>query len=207
MPTKPSTPDPNWGYSAPVGAIVEPPLGLRDAGWSPNDPHPAQYQNWLDNRYSQWITWLRATHPDSYEQMWTSTLGLGTNSASIATDGTLRVIWGNSPSLWRVPISVPVGYIINSYGCVNTLVGTESVTLRLERRSSSSGIIIESSHTFPNVPAGDPTITTVTAVEDPIGLPYTVTSPGGLAIAVFMNTAAGLNSYLYNVFCEVEPSA
>ena len=205
MPTKPPLPDPEWGFAAPVGAIVEPPGGLRDAGWAPNDPHPAQFQNWLDNRYSRWVEWLRNSYPDAYQQYWPPTVGRGSGASVVATAGDMRVGWTNvNGHFWTTPVSIPEGYTINAYGCSNRLVAVVNMTIRLERwvdgLSNVSGV------TFAAVPVGAPSITTVTSVEDPVNLPHVVTA-GVYSIRVVMNTAATTNSFLNGVFLDIEPTS
>lgn len=48
---------PGWAPSD-LNALVEPSVGRKTTGWQPNEPLPAQLENWLNYSMSAWLAYL-----------------------------------------------------------------------------------------------------------------------------------------------------
>jgi hypothetical protein len=58
-----------WGYSAPGGALIEPPSGRQQTGWDTGNRPAAQHLNYIFNVTGAWVDFLRSASLANWNQV------------------------------------------------------------------------------------------------------------------------------------------
>lgn len=120
---------------------VQPPSGLIATGWQPEDPPPAQYENWLKNLQGQWIQYFSdrdtATIPipaaDGNPAFDTTSYNLVESGVTITATGPVAV--------WLFGVTLPVGTRVKNVRAfvLDNATGPTTVRLAFYRQTASTG--------------------------------------------------------------------